>query len=396
MHHAPVADESIGLVLSGGGARGAYEVGVLLHLARKRPDLLDRMTVVTGSSVGAVNAAYLASHGLDPRAVERLAEIWRGLELDRLMGVAPLSALKMIGTAPLRLLRTGIKSPATGLIDASGLWRVVAKVTDWRGIHRHVASGRFDAVAITATDIGRGDTHLFVDAHQRLGFTSPRLFSDFEAIPAEIDMRHVLASAAIPFMFPPVKIGTRWYMDGGLRANTPLAPALRLGAKRLFIVSVSGVESDFGRLDEYPGVGHVLGKMLDSVFIDRIRYDLDRLDRLNDIATAAQSLGEAQAERFFAELEAMGRPRYRNIPYVSVSPEVDLGKIAADHVDEEAKASRTSALSFMRVFDSLFENDSGSSGDAASFLMFDGQYADKLIEQGLADAEAADEKLAAL
>jgi len=391
-----VSDRSIGLVLSGGGARGAYEVGVLLHVARNHPDLLERMTVVTGSSVGAVNAAFLASHGMDPASVERLAQVWRRLELDKLIAVAPLSAIKMIGTAPLRLLRTGIKSPATGLIDASGLWRLVAKETDWRGIHRHVASGRFDAVAITATDIGRGDTHLFVDANSRLGFTSRRLFSDFEAIPAEIDMRHVLASAAIPFMFPPVKIGTRWYMDGGLRANTPLSPALRLGAHSLFIVNVSGLETDFGMLDEYPGVGHVLGKMLDAVFVDRVRYDLDRLDRLNDIVQAVEGLGPEAADQVLSALERLGRPRYRKIPYVSVSPEVDLGQLAAAHVGEAEAQQRATSFSFMRVFDALFENDARTSGDAASFLMFDGQYADKLIARGLADAVAADEELSAL
>ena len=354
----------------------------MLHVARELPELLERVTVLTGSSVGAVNVAFLAGRGLEPQAVEDLAELWRGLALEELVAVARLNALKILGTAPLRFMRMGVKSPATGLLDASGLWRLVARETNWRGIHRHVRSGRFDAVAITGTEIARGETHVFVDAHPSVGMSAPRLFSDFEAIPTELDFRHVLASAAIPFLFPPVKIKARWYMDGGVRNNTPLSPALRMGAESLFIVKVSGLDKQLSVLDEYPGIGHVLGKLLDTMFVDRVAYDLDRLDRINDMALALSSLGPEIERQALDAFQGRGRPRYRYVPYAAVRPSIDLGQLAAKRL-----ADKEEGFSFGRVLSSFFENDEQTSGDAASFLLFDGDYADSMIKQGLEDAQ---------
>ncbi|MCB9569940.1 MAG: patatin-like phospholipase family protein [Myxococcales bacterium] len=385
-------DSSIGLILSGGGARGAYEVGVLTYIADALPDLLKRIRVITGSSVGAVNTIYLASRGLSPASTHELARLWRGLTIDDMISLSSLSALKFLGAAPLRLLRIGLRSPATGLLNAKGLWRKVSSQVQWSKIHGHVTGGRFDAVAVAATDISSGETHLFVDAAPGVGPTSPGRISEVMAIPARLSLRHVLASAAIPLLFSPVQLGDRWYMDGGVRHNTPLSPALHLGAQSLLIITVGGMRAP-SALEGFPGIGQIVGKLLDSIFLDRVAFDLDRLARINDIVEAATSLGDDETLRFREALRNVGRPRYRKVPYAAVRPSGDLGAVASEMI---RASSAVSTFSFVRVLNALFEDDAGTSGDAASFLFFDGSFADRLIGLGRADAARAHEQLAAL
>ncbi|MEZ4451604.1 MAG: patatin-like phospholipase family protein [Nannocystaceae bacterium] len=385
-------ESSIGLVLSGGGARGAYEVGVLTYLADALPQLLPRIRVITGASVGAVNTIYLASRGLTPESTHELARLWRGLAIDDMISLSSMSALKLLGAAPLRLLRIGLRSPASGILNAKGLWRRVSSQIEWAQIHDHVQRGRFDAVAVAATDISTGDTHLFIDGAPEVCPPETRPMSEVIAIPSRLTLRHVLASAAIPLLFSPVQIGRRWYMDGGVRHNTPLSPALHLGAQSLLIIGVGGMRAP-AAFEGFPGIGQIVGKLLDSIFLDRVAFDLDRLARINDIVEAATSLGPEETERFRAALGAIGRPRYRQVPFAAVRPEADLGSIAAEMIKS---SSSVSSFSFVRVLSALFEDDAGTSGDAASFLFFDGSFADRLIALGRADAARAHDRLASL
>ncbi len=380
----PMPRGPIGLVLSGGGARGAYEAGVLLYLAREMPEVLERIEILAGSSAGAVNVAYLASQALEPEAVERLAELWGSLKLDETVAFAGLSTLKALGAAPLALLRGRGGSPAYGLLDPTGLFKVVGRETRFKAIHRHIASGRFRAVALTATDIGLGDSVVFFDGHQDLRRGGHHMYSDFTSIPTELQLRHVLASAAIPVLFPPVNIGDRWYMDGGVRDNTPLSPALRLGAESLLIVNVRGVEHDTGPLPGFPGLRQVIAKLLDSLFLDRVGFDLDRLARLNDLVEIVEGLGDEARDQFYAGLAARGRPPYRRVPFAAIAPDRDVGDLAAEFL--QASAAHSGALSYARVLSSLFKDPATESGDAVSFLLFDGPYAAKLVEIGYEDA----------
>jgi NTE family protein len=386
-----VPDSSIGLILSGGGARGAYEAGVLTYIADALPDLLRRVRVITGSSVGAVNTIFLASHGMTPASTHELARLWRSLTIDDMLSVSSMSALKLLGAAPLRLLNIGLSSPATGLLNAKGLWRKVSSQIRWSRIHNNVTSGRFDAIAVAATDINSGGTHLFVDAADKLGIKEGQI-SEVHAIPTRLSLRHVLASAAIPLLFSPVQLQDRWYMDGGVRHNTPLSPALHLGAQSLLIVTVGGMRAPTS-LAGFPGIGQVVGKLLDSIFLDRVAFDIDRLSRINDIVEAATSLGPDETSRFHEALATIGRPGYRKIPFAAVRPQADLGALASEMI----RTSKTvSSFSFLRVLSALFEDDGGTSGDAASFLLFDGGFADRLIALGRSDAAAAHARLAAL
>ncbi len=390
-----MSERRVGLVLSGGGARGAYEAGVLSYIADEMPDLLARITVVTGTSVGAVNAAFLVGGGLTPASVRELCDLWRALEIDRMIGFDSRATARILQAGALRLVGRDVPSPVTGLLSVDGITRLVSSKVDWRGIRRTLVKGRVRALAVAATDIASGATQLFV-AHGK--HVVPNWSShDASLVQERVTMRahHVLASAAIPILFPAVRVGERWFMDGGVRYNTPLSPALSLGADALLILAVRAAV-DVARpapLHEFPGFGQVVGKLLDSVFLDRVAFDLDRLTRINDMLESIDLLGPAAVERLRVELARRGRRSYRVIPIATVRPNRDLGALAADYLTRAAKSSR---LSFARVLKMLFLDDSGTTGDAASFLLFDGAYADALIETGRADARAARETLETL
>lgn len=386
---------SIGLVLSGGGARGAYEAGVLLHVAEHHPTVLERIRVVTGTSVGAVNAAFLASRGLTVQAVRELADIWLSLEIDQLVAIDRRGVSELFAAGGKRLIGRAVMSPPVGLLDVGGIARIVTERTDWRGLRKVVRSGRLDAVGFAATDIGNGKTVFFVD-HE--GAVSPRWARGADAPIAErtnLGPLHVLASAAIPILFPPVAVGGRWFIDGGVRYNTPLSPALAMGADSLLILSVRATEDV--HMDAPPGsfagFGQIIGKVLDSVFLDRVGYDLDRLQRVNDWVAAVEEGGPVEVARIRDALRARGRPAYRTVKFAHVQPTRDLGALAATHLQ---RARGAGPFSFARVLRALFQDDTGTTGDAASFLLFDGGYAETLIEQGRADAARNDAALSAL
>lgn len=387
---------SIGLVLSGGGARGAYEVGVLLHLADHLPAMLAHVRVVTGTSVGAVNAAYLASRGVTPEAVRELALVWRSLAIDDLVGIDRTGLRALLAAGGKRLVGRPVKSPPIGVLSVDGIVKLVTEHTDWRGLRRVVRDGRLDAVGLAATDIATGRTHFFVEHAPHL---HPRWGRGDDAPiphPTRLGPHHVLASAAIPVLFPPVSVERRWYMDGGVRNNTPLSPALGLGADTLLIISVRAAPEAHkaAPADEFSGFGQILGKVLDSVFLDRVAFDLDRLTRINDLVQAiADTAGPSTLESVTAALSALGRPTYRRVPYAHVRPARDLGELASEHLGRTKGAS---ALSFSRVLRALFQDDAGTTGDAASFLLFDGGYASTLLEEGRTDAERMHEELASL
>ncbi len=374
----------LGIVLSGGGARGAYEVGVLWWIADNRPQVLDHIRVVTGASVGAVNGMFIASRGCTPQAVRELVEVWRGLRLEKLMHFSALRMARILGSGGVRMLRRGQQSPPLGLFEATGLQELIAESILWEHLHEVVQSGRLDAVGVTATEIGTGRTHIFVDHCPTK--PTPRWPHDrtMVGISEQLRPEHVLASTSIPFLFAPVRVGDFWYTDGSVRQNTPLSPALRLGAERLLAVSLGGPDTRPETPGVFPGLGQLLGKLFNSLFLDRLMWDLDRLDRINDVLEAGDQVGgDDFLVRLQAELMRLGRRPYRPVRYVNIIPTGDIGAIAARRLREPDAMRRFGAP--MR---SLLASDNLAAADAASYLLFDGGFADLLIDLGRHDAAA--------
>jgi NTE family protein len=391
-----VSSNGIALVLSGGGARGAYEVGVLSYLADHLPEVLARVRYVMGTSVGAVNGAFLASRELRPDSVRELVRLWRGLAIDDLISIDRGGLRDLLAAGGKRLVGRSVKSPPIGVLKVDGIVRLIGERVDWRGLRKVVRSRRLDAVGFAATDLASGRTHLFVDHADAL---TPRWGRGEDApipIRTPLGPAHVLASAAIPILFPPVSVAGRWYMDGGVRNNTPLSPALGLGADTLLVISVrAALEAHKSAAhDEFSGFGQIVGKVLDSVFLDRVTFDLDRLLRINDLVGAVEEAGGPMTvARVHAALARMGRPVYRKVRYVHIRPTRDLGAIASEKLGSVKVGG---PLSVARLLRALFQDDAGTTGDAASFLLFDGGFAGALIDAGRKDAAAMHAELASL
>ena len=237
----------VAVILSGGGARGAYEVGVLSYVldrfARGR-GRAPRFDILCGTSVGAINACFLSAHMADPTlGIRRLCDLWTQMNLHEVLGFG----VRQAAALP-RLMRGG-GNEAVGLFDVRPMARLVEREIPWRAITRALRNGHLSALSVSATEVSSGRTVIFMQ-------TGPDGTLPTTAPPrtvirgAHIGPVHALASAAIPILFPHVKIGNELFMDGGVRQNTPIAPALRLGATHVLAIGLSREVSGMDAVDE--------------------------------------------------------------------------------------------------------------------------------------------------
>lgn len=375
----------VAVILSGGGARGAYEVGVLSYvldtLARFR-GAAPRLDILCGTSVGAVNACYLAAHIDDPTlGIRRLVELWTALRLETVLNFGVRQAVSLP-----RLLFGGGQQ-GVGLFDVSPMTQLIEREIPWRAIARTLRHGYFSALAVSATEVATGRTVIFMQTGPdgTLPTTAPPRTVIRGAL---IGPPHALASAAIPILFPPVRIGRDLYMDGGLRQNTPIAPALRLGATHVLAIGLSRdvrtIESgDSGR---QPGMALVLGKVMNAFLLDHIQTDFEVLQRVNHMIEDGEA---AYGPDFLPQINAAAARRgalpYRRVETLVVRPSVDLGRLAAEHVRAGKVRGGTS---LMRRLFSLVDVGEDNDADLASYLLFDGPFTKKLIALGRSDAEA--------
>src|SRR5271167_4362191 len=226
----------IAMILSGGGARGAYEVGVLWYIFDDLTRILGgppRIDILCGTSVGAINACFLAAHLADPTlGIRRLVDLWTALDLADVLGFGLRQAMSM------HRVVLGGGAEAAGLFDVTPMARLIEREIPWRAIARTLRHGHLSALSVSTTEVASGRTVIFMQ-------TGPDGTLPTHAPPrtvirgALIGPPHALASAAIPILFPHVRIGSELFMDGGVRQNTPIAPALRLGATHVFAVGLS-------------------------------------------------------------------------------------------------------------------------------------------------------------
>jgi len=384
-------------VLSGGGARGAYEVGVLSYLFQELPRLrggrVPRIDILCGTSVGAINACYLAAHASDPsHGISRLVELWETLEISRVLGFGVRQAISL----PRLLLGGG--GEATGLFDVRPMSDLVETEVGWRGVTRQLRRGSLRALSISTTEVSTGRTVIWMQ-------TAPHVALPTNAPPRTLirsDMitsRHALASAAIPLLFPPVRIGNEYYCDGGLRLNTPIAPALRLGATHVFAVALSkevrGIASpETGGLNLRPlGASALLGKVLNAFLLDHVVNDLDVLARINQmIDDGTSAFGDVFLDKLSEASQSRGGETYRPVSCLALKPTEDIGRIAADHV---ARGKFRGSATVARQLFKLLYLGGDVEADLASYVLFDGTFAKRLIDLGRADAAARRNELLA-
>src|SRR5438128_11926697 len=393
----------VGLVMSGGGARGAYEAGVLRYLLDDLPRRLGRpvrFDIVTGPSVGAIHACYVAGTIGQPAAGLRLADIWQSLEVS---GVYELSAADLVAF-PLRLLglagpqkhppEPGIPERLAGLLDPRPLERLVRERIPWSDLRRHIDAGAIEAVAVTATEIGSGKSVVWVD--NREGVVRRWARDPFViARPARLEPGHALASAAIPFLFPALKIGDGYYCDGGLRLNTPLAPALRLGADRLLILGLrhQPTPEEEARLApkreaSYHSLAFLGGKVLNALLLDHVDYDVDRLRLVNAILdTGTRVYGPDFLTRMNEPIEALRGTPYKVVRNLYLRPSRDLGVLAAECLEHHGEREGLRERLAHAVIRYAVQGVVGEA-DLFSYLFFDRCYAEHLMELGCAAARS--------
>jgi NTE family protein len=377
------------MILSGGGARGAYEVGVLWYIFDDLTRMLGRpprIDILCGTSVGAINACYLAAHLGDPvLGLRRLVELWTELELTRVLGFG----FKQVLTLPRVLMGS---AEGSGLFDVRPMADLVQREISWRAVARCLRSSMLRALTVSCTEVSTGRTVVFMQVAPALTVpTSAPPRTLFRA--ARVGPQHALASAAIPMLFPPVRIDDELYLDGGLRQNTPIAPALRLGATHIFAIGssreITGRVVREGGVREparAPGAAFLLGKVLNAFLLDHVDVDIELLTRINSVlGDGTQAYGPGFTEALSAQARKRGALDYRFVNCLRVRPSEDIGRLADEHLKKGRL--RGDPILTRRLF-KMLDLGVDTEADLASYLLFDGPFCRRLIEMGRADAQA--------
>jgi NTE family protein len=364
--------DSFALVLTGGGARAAYQVGVLRCLARHLPK--DSFDIITGVSAGAINAAFLASRNAPlPDAIEELCEVWRTLTLKDVIRIDSRSLARNVFGWGGKLISGGthVTPRVQGLVDTTPLRELLQRLFasnergEIAGIAENVARCHPRAVSMTALDYNTGQTVTWVDGCDIETWKRPLRRGVRE--PLTID--HIMASASLPVVFPAVRIGKHWFGDGGIRLSAPLSPALHLGATRMLAVSTHYAktvsEANEPETAGYPPPAQILGQLMDAIFLDVMDEDTLRLQRSNE---------------FLLDLPPELRRGYRPVDFAVIRPSQDIGKLAAEY---EPQLPRP----FRFLTRSLGTRET-SNADFMSLFMFVPEYLQRLIEIGESDADA--------
>ncbi len=369
---------TLAVALGGGGARAAYQVGVLRGIASKFPDLAT--PILTGVSAGGINVSFLANHtGTFRQKVEDLTQLWKQLSFSDVFEVSPVQLLWQVARVGMRLT---IGAPpgiprVTAMIDTAPLRRFLNRTLNacdgkLPGIAQNLAAGRLHAVALTALNYATGESVTFVEGRAITEWERPLR----KSVNTSLTVNHTMASAALPLLFPPVKIGDAWYGDGGIRLVSPLAPAVHLNANRLLVIST---HYDFSRntpvqrKSEYPpSPVVVMGALYNAVFLDQLDQDVLQMKRINSL---------------LHRIPPEHRQGLREIETVVVRPSQDIGKLANAY---EQKLPGTFRY-FMRRLGSRETKDQ----DFISTIMFQPDYISELLELGERDAVAQMDRIAA-
>jgi NTE family protein len=394
----------VALVLAGGAARGAYEVGILQYIAEEVAKELGRsppLDIFCGTSVGALNGCAMAAFADTPHTrVTRLVNSWRSLRVEDVVRISPSHFTKFLRSAigPGPLQSEVSDERYGGLIDPVGMEHIIRDSIPFARIEEHLRSGLLSGVTVSATHIATGNTLVFVARHEP---GLPRWSRDPKVVARRTNLRisHALASAAIPMMFPAVRIDGEFYCDGGLRQNVPLSPARHLGANRVLVISpryideVPPMPELPDPLARMPGPMFLVGKALNALLLDRVENDIERLQRINDLLLAGQ---RRYGREFLREINlAMGNKDpergLRPLRALLVRSSQNMGRMAGDYVRSKQFAQRASGFVSRLLHKVADENE--HEADLLSYLLFDGEFAAQLIELGRQDARAQHKEL---
>lgn len=376
--------EQLGLVLSGGAARGAYTAGVLRFLFVELPRRLGRTpwpSIVTGTSVGALNGLFAAAHS--PQAIDRLTRVWQQMQVEHVYRVES-------GGLVRTLRATWQAAAGAALLDASPLQALVRAQSPMTELRQAVDQGRCRAFIVSATQVDTGKNVLFVDTADPALSVDP--MPGVRAVHGPLRIDHLLASAALPFVFKPIALDGAWYVDGGLRQNTPLRPALKAGADRVLVVgtTMEREETEEVRHPELtPNLPFLAGKTLNALLADPVERDLRNAVQLNTLIDwAVRRYGPDFARRLEIELGI------RRVQTLFLRPSVDLGVMAAESWRSRPPKVPTQVRWILSTIADRANASDGES-DLLSYLLFDRSFTAEAERIGFEDARNREEELSA-
>lgn len=357
------------LILSGGGARAAYQVGVLRAIS----DILPHAThnpfpIICGTSAGAINAVALASRGQNFRdAVLGVEDVWANFTASQVYRTDVLGVLACVARLFLSIVHhgVGIDKPAS-LLDSSPLRQLLSHVIKFKNIQESIDAGYLHAISVSATGYSSGETISFFQGtpslhgwkrHRRLG------------IPSELNVDHLLASSAIPAIFPAVRINREYFGDGAVRQTNPISPALHLGAERVMVIGVSGnlnLSTTRVKVEGFPSIAQILGHVLNAAFIDSFEADIELLQRFNNMIDMIPTETTVDSHKL------------KKVDVLVISPSQALDQIAAPRIRDLPRSIRT------LLYGSGATRRGGAS--LASYLLFDREFCRELIALGYHDA----------
>lgn len=362
------------LVLSGGGARAAYQAGVLRAVAQIIPSTVySPFPIICGTSAGALNSLAIGGRAGPFRLrIRKLESLWRSLH------AADVYRASSLGKSLASSVSSMFANPAStnepyALLDCSPLKSLLASYVRFEHLNVALQNGELDAIAVSAISYASGESVAFFQAKPSIAEWQR---SRRCGVSTRLAVDHLMASTAIPGIFKAVKIGSEYFGDGAVRQQKPLSPALRLGADKLFVIGVGNPRATGVGVTEHgkaPSSAQVIGHLYNSAFADGLESDLESLHNINQLTSALSS--KAQAAQ-----------RFREIDVLAITPSVSIDDLARAHAHELPRALRY-------ILDSTGALGAESNSSAASYLLFEPGFCGALIELGYRDAMTRSEAI---